>query len=358
MDLSDSPPIEALTGCLLGTAVGDALGLPYEGLRRGRVARWFQPLGAHHLLLGRGLVSDDTEHACFVAGALIASQSDPERFTRSLAWRLRWWLLGVPAGIGLATLRATLRLWVGVPPARSGVWSAGNGPAMRAPLLGVALGGDLARLRAYVRHSTVLTHRDPKAYYGALAVAVAAHLSARGHELLPEEYLVAVRAALAGESAEDFLALMHGACTSAAAGEPLATYVATIGCADGISGYMYHTVPAVVHTWLRHQGDFRGGIEELIAAGGDTDSTAAILGGILGARGTRADIPPAWLAGIAEWPRSTAWMTRLGAALADALADPAHGREPGLFVPGIVLRNALLVAVVLMHAARRALPPY
>src|SRR5579863_7691961 len=99
-------------GVLLGTAVGDALGLPREGLSRRRARRLFgDPPLRHRFVLGRGMTSDDTEHACLVGQALLCAPDDPERFARSLAWRLRFWLLGLPAGIGSATLRATLKLW-------------------------------------------------------------------------------------------------------------------------------------------------------------------------------------------------------------------------------------------------------
>ena len=113
---------DAYVGCLLGTAVGDALGLPYEGMSPGRGARMFPDPGRHHLLPGYGMVSDDTEHACFVALALLRSQGQPDAFEKRLAASLRWWLLGLPAGVGLATLRSVSRLWLGFPPSRSGVW--------------------------------------------------------------------------------------------------------------------------------------------------------------------------------------------------------------------------------------------
>jgi ADP-ribosylglycohydrolase len=72
------------------------------------------------------MVSDDTEHTLFVAQALLTHPEDVIAFQRCPAWKLRLWLLGMPAGIGLATLKAILRLWLGFPPSRSGVWSAGN----------------------------------------------------------------------------------------------------------------------------------------------------------------------------------------------------------------------------------------
>src|SRR5688572_21926737 len=122
---------ERFCGVLLGTAVGDALGLPAEGLSRGRIQRRWHGVWKHRFVCGRGMVSDDTEHALFVAQALLTHPDDVVAFQRCLAWKFRLWLFGLPAGIGLATLKAVIRLWMGFPPARSGVWSAGNGPAMR-----------------------------------------------------------------------------------------------------------------------------------------------------------------------------------------------------------------------------------
>src|SRR3954469_5779628 len=100
----------ALVGCLVGGAVGDALGLPCENLGPRRAARLFPGPLRHRLLPGaRGMVSDDTEHACFTARALLLCRGDAPRFPRLLAASLRWWLAGLPAGIGMATLRAALK---------------------------------------------------------------------------------------------------------------------------------------------------------------------------------------------------------------------------------------------------------
>ena len=115
--------LNALVGVLIGTAVGDSLGLPAEGMSRQRIrARW-GGVWRHRFLFGRGMVSDDTEHTLFVAQALLTHPGDPIAFQRCLAWKLRLWLLGLPAGIGLATLKAILKLWLGISPNRSGVWS-------------------------------------------------------------------------------------------------------------------------------------------------------------------------------------------------------------------------------------------
>jgi ADP-ribosylglycohydrolase len=353
-----TPREHAITGCLLGTAVGDALGLWCEGMSARRQRRFRKGPG-HHFLFGRGMTSDDTEHACMTAQALIVSAGDERAFLRSLAWRLRWWLVGLPAGIGRATLRAILKLWVGFPARSSGVFSAGNGPAMRSPLLGVCHGADLLKLRQLVRASTRLTHRDPKAEFGALAAALAAHVSATHAETsgLGEYFLRRLEEALGGEGA-DMVNLAERAAASAASGEPTEAFAAGLKLGRGVTGYIYHTMPVVLQVWFRWPEDYRSAVTAIIACGGDTDTTAAILGGILGARVGKAGIPADWLARLWEWPRSVRWMERLGARLAEVCATGTPKGAVRIFVPGLFVRNLFFLTVVLLHGFRRLLPPY
>jgi ADP-ribosylglycohydrolase len=356
--------LDRLTGVLLGTAVGDALGLPREGLSRRRAERMFGPPPLRHrFMLGRGMTSDDTEHTCLVGQALLRQPDDPDAFARALAWGLRFWLLGLPAGLGSATLRGVLKLWLGFPPHASGVWSAGNGPAMRAAPLGVCLGDDPEKLRAYVRASTRLTHRDPRAERGALLVAVAAHHGAtRGPAAVrPADFFAAARAALpdADDRLLDWLRRME---EHLARDAPAAELAADLKLGRGVTGYVYHTVPLALYGWLRRPADFRGAVEEVIALGGDTDTTGAITGALAGATAGAAAIPHEWLGGLLEWPRSVAWMRTLAGRLAEQY--PGRGEAAGrpgplpLFWPGLLARNALFFALVLLHALRRLLPPY
>ena len=341
----------AIVGSLLGTAVGDALGLPYEAISRRRAARlWGEP-AQHGFFLGRGMVSDDTEHTCIVAQALAASGGDPEIFATRLAWGLRWWLLGLPAGIGFATLRATIKLWLGFPPERSGVFSGGNGPAMRSAIIGAAI-ADRERLHRLVAVNTRITHTDRKAFHGALAVA----LAAREPAVTGEHYLRTLAAEI--PDAAEFLELVRGAVRSAAAGESTPAFAASMGLAGGITGYVYHTVPACIHAWLAHPGDYRAAVMDIVRCGGDTDTTAAIVGGIMGAGVGAEGIPAEWKAGLFEWPRSVAWMERLGAALEFSTAQNKPVTPPRLFGPWLLVRNVFFMLVVLVHVARRCLPPY
>lgn len=353
---------DPVVGCLLGLAVGDALGLPREGLSPRRGARLFPDLDRHAFLFRRGLFSDDTEHACLTAQALLASGGVPTVFRDALARRLRWWFAGLPAGIGRATLRACVRLWLSVPADRSGVHSAGNGPAMRAPLLGVCLGPDPATLGAFVRASTRITHTDPKAEYGAFAVAWAARRSAESRGGLPTDprrFADDVRAVLKGDvhSAKLF-DLLDAMVISLEMGQPTERFADTIELGRGVSGYMYHTVPIAFHAWLSHPDDYRAAVQSAIRCGGDTDTVAAITGALVGARVGKAGIPPEWLAGIVDWPRSVRWVEKLAGRVAEGAWRDAPQRRVPLAWWAIPPRNALFLACVLAHALRRLLPPY
>ena len=344
-------------GSLLGTAVGDAIGLPYEAMSARRAARLLGSPDRHRFVFGRGMGSDDTEHTVMVAQALIASGAEPAAFAHDLGWRMRWWLLGLPAGIGFATMRALIKLWLGFGPHRSGVFSAGNGPAMRSAIVGAAIDDEKA-MRQLVSICTRITHTDPKAEYGALAVALAAHLVARQESVGAEAYARHLAKILPDDApARELLELIDRAIASASAGHVTETFVRSLGCRHGVTGYVYATVPAAIHAWLKHPGDYEAAIGEIVACGGDTDTTAAIVGGIVGSGVGKSGIPPEWIDGLAEWPRTVTWMEELAAAL-ERPASRDGANAPGVFVPFLLLRNAFFMGVVLVHVARRCLPPY
>ncbi len=353
--MNNQSSLTAITGSLLGTAVGDALGLPYEGLSRRRGARLWGSPDRHRFCFGRGMISDDTEHTCMVAQALIASGGEVAVFERHLARQLRYWLLALPAGVGLATLRAIVRLWLGFGPRRSGVFSAGNGPAMRAPILGAAI-DDPLELKELVRASSRLTHTDPKAEQGAFAVALAAQMARREATISPAMYLSQLQSAL-GPEADELLSLITAVVRSVENVQPTQAFAESIGLDAGVTGYVFHTVPVALHAWLSHPRNYRGAVTSIIGCGGDADSTAAILGGIVGAAVGRDGIPAEWIEGLAEWPRSVCWMEQLSrqlVAIRSGEVSPAVSVRMWQVLP----RNALFLLIVLFHGFRRLLPPY
>lgn len=349
---------EAAVGCILGTAVGDALGLACEGLSKNRQRRWFPSLDGYHLFFGKGLCSDDTEHACMVAQSIIVSGGDEESLERDFAWRLRWWLAGLPAGIGFATLRSIIKLWLFVPRKWRGVYSAGNAPAMRSALLGVCFADDEAHLVRINRLLTRITHTDPKAECGALAIALAARCSMRGQgaEIFLAD-LARLTASL-GNAGTELIAIAWQAHASAEAGEDTEVFVKSLGCIEGVSGYVYHSVPAVLHAWFLCPLDYARAVTALIRCGGDTDTMAAMLGAIIGAGVGRAGIPEKWIGDLIEWPRTVSWMEALAHKAVQASQLGKRSAAHPLSIAALALRNAAFFVLVLVHGIRRLLPPY
>jgi ADP-ribosyl-[dinitrogen reductase] hydrolase len=350
---------DAILGCLLGEAIGDSMGLWCEGLSPHRQRRFESGALHQRFLFGHGMISDDTEHALMTAQALIVSAGEPTRFTSSLAWRLRGWLLAIPAGIGLATLRSIVKLWLGFSPSHSGVFSAGNGPCMRAGILGISFSHDFARLRELVRRSTRMTHSDPKAEWGARTIALAA--ACAFHTATEDDLPGRFRAYLDEHLETDAMELrnlLERALASAAAREETATFAKALGLTNGVTGYTYHTVPVVVQAWLRHPRDLRAALTSIIRCGGDTDTTGAILGSILGCAIGKQGLPTDWLDAIWEWPCGVKWMEQVGMRLAEVLESGTAQAPIPKNYPMLALRKCVFAMIVLAHGFRRLLPPY
>ncbi len=306
---------QRVTGFLLGTAIGDALGLAREGLSRRRARRLCRsPPLAHTLLMGRGMCSDDTEHTVMVAHALLRSGGDTDTFRRDFAARLRWWLLRVPAGIGSGTFRACIKLWLGYSPDRSGVRSTGNGPAMRSARLGI-MADTLERMTQWVHTSTQVTHRDSRAEQGARIIATATHQIAR-EEMgdRTSERILDDLIPLANDSKlHNNLVMAKEAIKQSKTPEQ---YANRLGLEHGVTGYTNHAVPAAIYCWLAHRRSFRNAVDSAVCLGGDSDTVAAMTGTLAGTEMGADGIPEELVNGIYEWPCSIDWLRSIGNVLA------------------------------------------
>ena len=310
-------------GMILGTAVGDAIGLPAEGISKSRARRVFKGPWRHRLVLNRGMISDDTEHTIFVVQSLLAHAGNPEKFIRRLAMSLRWWLLSLPAGIGLATGRAILKLCVGFSPRASGVFSAGNGPAMRVAPIGAFFADDPERIDEFTELCTRITHTDPKAVMAAKAIAQTAGWIVRTNLEERPDLSDFVRVLSSVSEGREWRGLVSSIETACKDGLSVEEYADRLGLSNGISGYIYHTVPVVLFAWYAHWGNYEETLTAIWECGGDTDTTGARVGALVGRTVGERGIPPAWIDGIADWPRSTSKMRTM----ADALTAKASGVE-------------------------------
>jgi ADP-ribosylglycohydrolase len=347
---------QRLAGVLLGTAVGDALGLPAENLSPARIRKWWKGQWRMRLLFGRGMISDDTEHTLMVAQALLEDSTDQRAFQRVLSWKFRWWFAALPGGVGLATAKACLRLWLALPADKAAVASAGSGPAMRSAIIGAYFARQPERRREFVLASSRLTHRGWQAEVAAQAVAECVALAMSKQEPPEVETVLSSLRAISGEpewqlvlsKIEHSLKMQHS----------VPEFVQSLGLEGGVSGYSLHVMPVAIYAWLWHAKDFRSALTVALDCGGDTDTLGAILGAIMGATVGRAGIPEDWLYRICDWPRSVSFIGKVAARLAQQRMQNTQLGPVRYFRPGIIPRNILFIGVILFHGFRRMFPPY
>ncbi|MGI8333030.1 ADP-ribosylglycohydrolase family protein [Actinomadura scrupuli] len=267
----------SLTGLSVGDAFGDQFYLhSNRHLRAGDVppAPWEW--------------SDDTEMACTVVSCLRADgRIDQDALAGAFATRFD---MGRRYGVGALELLERIRAgdhWrTATRESFGGNGSFGNGAAMRVAPLGAYFAGDPSRAAAEAALQAEVTHCHVEGIAGAVAVAVAASLAA------------------SGAGAEDLIeaALDHASGTYVRRGlqqaRELGGHTAheaarTLGNGSRITAQ--DTVPFALWVATRHLGDYPAALRACVTAGGDMDTTAAIVGGIVAARTGQEGIPAAWV---------------------------------------------------------------
>ena len=224
---------------------------------------------------------------------------------------------------------------------------------------GAFFASDPGRMDDYLEASTRLTHSDPRALTGAKAVAYLADWSIRDNLVQRpalQDFLEILRTA--GELDREWSAAVESMETAFQESRSVQQFAESLGLTNGVTGYVYHTVPVAVYAWYWHFGCFEETVGAVLDCGGDTDTAGAIAGALAGVVVGEQGIPGEWLAGIWEWPRGI----RVLRAIADRLADKSQRVEAGppvrYFWPGLILRNAFFLVVVILHGFRRLAPPY
>ncbi|MFJ8041042.1 ADP-ribosylglycohydrolase family protein [Kitasatospora sp. NPDC096147] len=307
-------------GCLLGGALGDALGFPVEGATWWTIQDRHGPSGVTGPVPDRegvvGRISDDTQLTLFTAEALLRDPSVPGVHQAYLRWldtqehpepppagsaahrtgRLREerWLYA-RRGPGRACLHGLAqgyapdpqRPWDGTPgPVNPD--SKGCGTVMRSAPFGFTGGSFELAARC-----SLITHGHPTAAYAAGAYAFLVGELTAGQPLEPS-----VRRALA------LLARYPGHRETSTALERAlalaATGPATVDRLEDLgAGWVAEEALAVgVYAALAAPGPAAVGPALLLAVNhsGDSDSTGAICGALLGARYGAGALPPAWVA--------------------------------------------------------------
>ncbi|MBO1336173.1 ADP-ribosylglycohydrolase family protein [Streptomyces sp. VRA16 Mangrove soil] len=165
-----------------------------------------------------------------------------------------------------------------------GQGSLGNGAAMRVAPLGAWFHADLGRVREQAERSARVTHAHPEGVAGAVAVAVAAALSARGE--------LALRAVA---DATPDSAVREGLGRAAALDPGTAPWRAADLLGNGQRIRADDTVPFALWCAARHPGDLSAALWATAEGLGDVDTTCAIAGGVVGARTGTDAAPEGWL---------------------------------------------------------------
>ncbi|MGW0927830.1 ADP-ribosylglycohydrolase family protein [Streptomyces sp. NPDC002644] len=287
--------LASLTGLTVGDALGSQFFVPANGplLRRGDLPP--SPWGW----------TDDAEMACSVV-AVLAAHGAVEQDELAAAFARHH---DFDRGYGPAVNRM-LRLvreggdWRELSAALfDGQGSWGNGAAMRVAPLGAWFADDPERAVREATLSAVVTHRHPEGVAGAQAVAAAAALSARSagaHR--PEELIDGVLALLPARS---MVGLGLERVRTLLDYEDPATVAAVVGC--GRRSTAQDTVPFALWSASRSAGDYRTAFWTTARAGGDVDTTCAVVGGVVAAGGAVAAPPAEWVERTEPLPEWAVW---------------------------------------------------
>jgi len=276
---------ERIAGALTAYACGDALGLPWENAPKADVD--ITPSQIEQLPARdgwpRGATSDDTALTLLVARHLADRDGgcDASAFLADLAEH-------EPAirGLGPTTTAAIERFRNSGETAAS-PGTATNGAAMRALPIGWVLPHDQAdRRRQIAIEMSQTTHADPAALVAACVIAACASWALEGAS--PSLLLtVAVEEAREAAQAVGADAQLSEMLTRVSEG----TWTAP---ANGISLDPYETVAAALLCTTRGPS-LRDGLASAVQLGGDTDTVAALVGGLMGCKLTaeqvRAELP-------------------------------------------------------------------
>ncbi|MGQ0716116.1 MAG: ADP-ribosylglycohydrolase family protein [Pseudonocardiales bacterium] len=277
MDIKGAYPLaDRIAGAVTAYACGDALGLPWEQ---------FPPAGVSPAEIEalparegweRGATSDDTALTLLVAQHLAdrGGTADARVFLQTLAAQA-----GSIRGLGPSTTRAIKHFQAtGELPISGGTT---NGAPMRALPVGWATPlDDPDRRRRLAIELTRATHPAPDALAAACVIAACASSTLEGAsgrllDVAIDEETQARSACGAGDRLGVMLASL-----AAATWQPPA---------QGITLDPAETVTAVLACTLR-ASSLRDGLLQAVGMGGDTDTVAAITGGLLGARLTVTDV--------------------------------------------------------------------
>lgn len=271
-------------GCLIGSAVGDALGSSFEGFSSSKVdaerfhGRWTDDT---HMMIGvaESLIANKGFDGNHMAQTFIKNyEQEPWRGYASGPPRVFRWIKS-----GVAWNEAARRLF-------GGAGSFGNGAAMRVAPVGLFYYDDLEKLRAVAYSQSQITHTHELGMEGAALQAYAVALAIKAdssRRLDPYDFLAELKNFTKNEVYKMKLEKMRKLLADAADKK---TVVRELG--NGVESH--NSVPTAIYCFLRNWSIFEDAVLYAVSLGGDTDTIGAMTGAISGAYHGVEAIPEQW----------------------------------------------------------------
>lgn len=282
--------IQKYTGTLMGLAVGDALGAPYEGMPTVSADLCKSMQGGGDLQLKIGEWTDDTAMTLCLAESLIYHKGFDafDQIKRYTDWYEHGYCSasGSSIGIGQAVRIALDRFNATNEPfsGSSDPTTAGNGSLMRICPIPLAYAHDFDQCIAYAAESSKTTHSAPEAidaccYYAGL-----------------------IWGAINGATKDNLLSSCYSPIGEYWEKHPLSDAIQGIAQGDyknkpaheiKSKSYVVNTMEAAL--WCFYNTDtFEEGVIRAITLGYDTDTTGAVYGQLAGAYYGYEKIPSRW----------------------------------------------------------------
>lgn len=287
-------------GCLLGGAVGDALGAPFEGLWSETIPDQDELLAGYALYEGfpPGQYTDDTQLTLATVESIVrCGHINLPDIARSI---FQLWRTEGVIGPGGACSQASRQYFqtqnwqtCGAP-----VGNAGNGTAMRTAILGLWFLHHPEPLASSVAQISQITHHDPRSIAGGVAIAQAARLLSQPAEISPLEFCASIAETIEPIEASFANHIRELPRLIRIEDAPALEFIAWAGMhfpefdRPIITPFVIPTVLASLWCVLKFGESWSAAVSAAIKLGGDVDTLGAIVGGLMGAKLGETAIPP------------------------------------------------------------------
>jgi ADP-ribosyl-[dinitrogen reductase] hydrolase len=276
-------------GCLIGLAVGDALGTTVEFSARGSFTPVSDMVGGGRFELSPGQWTDDTSMALCLGHSLVERRGFDalDQMRRYCRWQESGYLsstgecfdIGRTVAAALDRFRATGDPFAG----STDPQTAGNGCLMRLAPVAMFHAPDLDAASRFARDSARTTHGAAECVDACRLFAIMLVRALLGAEKL--EVLSADASSFVG--AEAVMAIARG------------DYRAKPGAEISGSGYVIDSLEAALWSFATTDS-FRDAVLTAVNLGDDADTTAAICGQLAGAHYGLAGVPSAWVSRLTQ----------------------------------------------------------